>query len=223
MTTPAAPTNQTRQQLEELDALLQRMLSLPLSPAEAGEEPKPLPASAKVPIPLPPAPPVLLVKEMPPASPPVPGQPNVQAWRVEMPTPNPNPPPAQEPAINTWSAPVKAPVQSPPTPTQGSSVVYGSDNPATAPVVVETKSVAPPAAPPKKQSAPPLPVWVWPFYLLNLLFDLSTYTLGPFTRWLSYPATKHALGWLGVMMMILSFGFAVSLVLGFDWGSEIVK
>lgn len=214
MTTPAAPTSQTRQQLEELDALLQRMLSLPLSPAEAGEEPKPLPASAKVPIPLPPSPPVLLVKEMPP----VPGQPNVQAWRVEVPPPK--APVAQEQVISTWSAPVNAPALTVPHAPPAEPMALENDS---TPSAVEVKPVPTPIVAPKQGSTPPLPLWVWPFYLLNLVFDLSTHILGPFTSWLSLPATKHVLGWLGVMMMLLSLGFTISLLLGFDWGSEIIK
>jgi hypothetical protein len=51
MSTPPSPNDLTRQQLDELDSLLQRMLSLPLSgPAEDAPPPPPLP-----PLPEPPA------------------------------------------------------------------------------------------------------------------------------------------------------------------------
>src|SRR5262245_12317963 len=43
MSTPPSPNDLTRQQLDELDSLLQRMLSLPLTgPAEAPPPPAPL-------------------------------------------------------------------------------------------------------------------------------------------------------------------------------------
>jgi hypothetical protein len=208
--TPTASTNQTRQQLEELDALLQRMLSIPLSPSEAQEAPAPLPASVKVPIPLPPAPPVLIVKETPPPSLPTPGQPAVQAWRVEMPTPQlPPPEPMVAPRLVN-----PAPIVEPTPPVK--KEVLQEPIP-----VAELIRVTP--AKPRRSDEPPLPVWLLPFYLLNLLYDGSTYLLGPLTRWLSYPSTKHVIGWLGVMMILLSFGFALSLVLGFDWGNQILK
>src|SRR5262245_17579856 len=84
MSSAYTPNSQTRQQLDELDALLQRMLSLPLAHAD-GPEPTPPPAEAS--IPLPPtrrsfAQP--LIRSTPSAISQS-GQPAVEAWRVELP------------------------------------------------------------------------------------------------------------------------------------------
>ena len=63
MATAPSPNDLTRQQLDELDALLQRMLSVPLAPADT-----PMPASAPPPRGAPDGPP------LPPS------------WRVDPPT-----------------------------------------------------------------------------------------------------------------------------------------
>ena len=240
MTIPFAPNSQTRQQLEELDMLLQRMLSLPLSPTEETEVVRPLPPTAKIPVPLPPSPPVL-VREVPPAKMPTPGQPQVQAWRAEL--PNPNQQANINPVFSTWSTSFNNNMQAgappepraevaPPAPNKPPTLVYGPSGPdpivqppplpqpASIPIAAQQPIVV--SRPEPIISEPPLsPIW-WPFLILNSIFDLSTQILGPLTSWLSAPAAKHVLGWLGIMMMILSVGLGISLWLGFDWGTQFV-
>jgi hypothetical protein len=144
---PTTAGNPTRQQLDELDALLQRMLALPLNPAE---EPPPPPAGQPVnyrtPVPEPaayrpapaPAPgtngwrsPALMftadsmnMAPPPPAPPPPP------------PMPRPAPPPEWE---NAWAIDLN--------PKKGSSIL-GARSPAATPPTAEPAPVAePPAAP----------------------------------------------------------------------------
>jgi hypothetical protein len=55
---PPAPVSPTRQQLDELEALMQRMLALPVHPLEAETEPAPeAPAPVEAPVVVPPRPP----------------------------------------------------------------------------------------------------------------------------------------------------------------------
>lgn len=107
--TPSGLPQPTRQQLDDLDALLQRMLALPVSPTE--EEPPPEP-----PLPEPPPPPMML--EPPPgnmvlsdpilAPPPLPPEPPEPR---PLPLLNPVPPHARRPP--TLSRPEPAPLPPP--------------------------------------------------------------------------------------------------------------
>lgn len=127
MATAPSPNDLTRQQLDELDALLQRMLSVPLSPAET-----PMPASMPAPVPIPPAAPNWRVD--PPAPAPVPtprlvfqeppASVSLPREVIEAPTPaaampvakaaNPAPPPAPElPLATELPEPVAPPVPLP--------------------------------------------------------------------------------------------------------------
>ena len=99
MATAPSPNELTRQQLDELDALLQRMLSLPLNPPDGPVNPgvytpgSPNPGSPNL-IPAPPLPDVVI----PPA---------VKNWRVDPPAPAPTPAPHL----------LTAPIPGPPLPT----------------------------------------------------------------------------------------------------------
>jgi hypothetical protein len=90
-TTVQSPNDLTRQQLDELDALLQRMLSLPLTPPESSA-PAPQPYSPPLPVSPPPTP-----REMPAPAP-----------RVFS-DPTPTPVPWKTPAAPTAVMPVAAP------------------------------------------------------------------------------------------------------------------
>src|SRR4051812_36799374 len=101
MSTPSTSLP-TRQQLDEIDALLQRMLSLPGLPGEA-PEPPPVPAVTY------PAP---AVREVPAPRHPAPGEPVVREWRVDWPVAS--GPPA--PSVVAWGAPVPAATAADPPP-----------------------------------------------------------------------------------------------------------
>lgn len=94
MATAPSPNDLTRQQLDELDALLQRMLSIPLNPSEPAPAPPPPP----------PAPPQ--VQSAPPPPKPAPSQ----NWRVD------SPPPTAVPAPHVIPAPMAMPPVSDPVP-----------------------------------------------------------------------------------------------------------
>lgn len=93
MASPHSPNDLTRQQLDELDTLLQRMLSLPLNKPDA----VPTPALAELPLPEPPEPPPRPpVRPVPRPEPvnwlPAPAEP--AATSLPMPTPKPAPAPS---------------------------------------------------------------------------------------------------------------------------------
>lgn len=112
---PPAPVDPIRQQLDELDALLQRMLSLPASPAEAEAAPAPEPppaADALAPLPpplppprtVPPPPPVFLAPS--PASPPPWTDPIPPTTRAAEPPRPPVPPTPAAPPLSPAPAPL---------------------------------------------------------------------------------------------------------------------
>ncbi len=110
-TIASRPNQETRQQLEELDALIQRMLGMPLSldletPAPSPQLPA-LPRSPASPPILPPPAANLSIKSFPQAAPTVPGTVSVQAWRVEMPAPLPPAPEVIPPAEVPWASAVE--------------------------------------------------------------------------------------------------------------------
>src|SRR5262245_25764346 len=186
MPAPAvSPNDLTRQQLDELDALLQRMLSLPVQkPAE-------------------PAPPPRL------PDPPVPPRP----VRTDPPTPGPTPhlsfPPAREepprvvsatvPAatvaeIRTYTPPAPKPFEfpspdrlfGPPTPDTGVTPPTAPAEPF-GPVAVHTPAtveddavpVALSAAPPAAVEPPTVPAIHWPLFGVNWLLEQTLGLFGP--------------------------------------------
>ena len=122
-TTAPSPNDLTRQQLDELDDLLQRMLSLPLNPPES-YTPPPSPQAFAPPMPTPAPAPLAapVAREMPAPAPapapmprafvspaPEPAEPP-QVWTPPAPAPRPAPAPMPAPIIER-PAPVRAPVQ----------------------------------------------------------------------------------------------------------------
>lgn len=123
MSNPAV--NPTRQQLDELDALLQRMLSLPVNPSEGQSHASPPPQYAPPPpqyAPPPPpqyAPPPMNYSfsaptppPMPAAPPPAPMPPRTMAPMPPVPMPPPPPRPIEVgPGDQSWSVPLPSPGQ----------------------------------------------------------------------------------------------------------------
>jgi hypothetical protein len=216
MSTPNQPT---RQQLEEIDSLLKRMLSLPPLASEAVE---PAPAPPSIPPVAPYAQPT--IREVPPAIPPAPGDPIVQAWRVEFPQ---TPPTSSSTSVASWGTPV------------GSSLT-----PAAAPVheqrftVYQPQPLPPPTPAPITYTPPPVPVpvnpypapavapavpiergtsiLVWPFLIVNWVYDLLTYVLGPGGGWLR-GSGRRLLGFAGIVMIFASIAWAAGNWYGYDW------
>src|SRR5687767_4067004 len=96
MATPSPAALPTRQQLDEIDALLRRMLTLPPLPGEPAETSPPPAPPAVYPAPT--------VREVPPPHDPLPGEPVVREWRAEWPAAA-----APQPAsVVAWGSPVPA-------------------------------------------------------------------------------------------------------------------
>ena len=251
--------SQTRQQLDELDSLLQRMLSLPLSgatetttPITSGEPKKPAPTAMEPFAPLPPTLPSAKAAPTAPSN----GQPIIQPWRTEAAPPTALVP--RQPA-GTDEAPMAIPIESqmqnqplytpspveprffapppqsnppiyvPPQPSASTpypySVVFGQQAPQAAPAApsppvaenaatnLQTERIPVPQWMASKETAQPgLPVTLWPVYLLNLVFDLLTYLLGPVGTILRGRFGRNALGWLGILMIVAAVGWGVA-----DW------
>jgi hypothetical protein len=190
-TPPPGTALPTRQQLDEIDALLRRMLALPPLAGEAAAAP----AAAQNPGPTP------AIREVPPARPAAPGEPVVQAWRVEW--------PAVAPAaasLVSWGTPVV-----PPAAEIGAPVAPPF---APTPVVSAPAVVSQPAAIPQPEST--VPAALWPLILLNGLFDILSYVLGPLGTWLRGPG-RTVLGLLGIGMILAAGVWAAGEWYGYEW------
>ncbi len=231
MATLPTPNDLTRQQLDELDALLQRMLSLPLHKSE----------SAKVP---PAAPPPL--PEVPASA----SRPSVSLWRADSaPTPKapyiaaePEPAVAFAPSFTAVAAPTEAIARphfhTAPTPavdfvpSGGPGTLRGVDAPALPyghrgafdPHDAESASSAavpsaygrfdladvnPFADPPAAAQSPPapaptvgVPLLAWPVVALNWLIEAALAWMGPLGAIARTPALKHLLGFAGILLLV---------------------
>jgi hypothetical protein len=196
----------TRQQLDEIDALLKRMLTLPPLPGEAAEPPPPALPAAPMTYPAP------SVREVPPPRDPSPGEPVVREWRVEWPQA-----PAPQPAsVVAWGSPAPA----------GPPSVVGSDPfPVAAPVAANhlpfavEVPVGPaliPGQPPPSTVEPPDSLPVQFLVLVNGTFNILTYLLGPLGTMLRGPG-RAALGWCGILMLLAAAVWTAGEWAGYDW------
>jgi hypothetical protein len=226
--------SQTRQELDELDALLQRMLDLPMNSPTPPAEPFSAVASAPF-APVLPSPGPLPRLGMP-------AEPMPAAWRMTQPSDSP-PPAAPTPtaaeapfASEAPYAPAGVGLESP---THAADAPFASEAPYPysmiygQPVAVEA---LPPFAEPIGSQAyepPPYaaPVWaqtvpsreepsrsflLMPIVVLNGVFDALTYLLGPLGAWLRRGSGRTALGWLGIVMILGAIAWALA-----DWADWI--
>jgi len=231
MASPLSPNDLTRQQLDELDSLLQRMLSLPLSTPVGGLtaplSPPPMPdapsavsgswrsdaaAPARSPyfpgdpsmVPLTPALPALAALARSPEAPPATWGPDPLTRHTSHETPRLLAPSQQPPA----SGPV---YQYPLT----TGTVRGVDAPALPAGYRDSeKTVAPTPAPPSVPEAlsvptpvistdsRPIPLPLWPLFGLNWVLEAILGLLGPVGTILTHPAMKHLLGWAGILLVL---------------------
>src|SRR6266542_2678947 len=193
---PAAPGNPLRQQLDDLDALLERMLSLPVDQADDDLDP-----IAGVVAPAPPrevpddeAPPRVLrpPEEEGHSPPPEPGP----ALRVEV----------ELPPLPRLAAPPPPPAA--PVPPRA---------------VTASREAVPPASTRRRLALVPLPAevggnhepdgFLWRLLVGgNHLFDRGAGWLGPFGRWLRRPAGRAVLGWAGLVLLAAALGWVL-----LDW------
>jgi hypothetical protein len=193
-TAAPSPNDLTRQQLDELDSLLQRMLSLPLSPPESFAPNAPAQAFAPIPVPVPP--PVTPAPVPAPLPVPVPAPaPRVFADPVpEPPRPAPEPVPVVPvPAAELWKAP--EPVAVP--------------RPVAAPVPqVETPAPAKPAPLPFAEPVPaappsePVPVLFAPLVAFNAVLNWVLGLFGFPGRVLRSGFVKNLFGLAGLGLLV---------------------
>ena len=199
MATLPTPNDLTRQQLDELDALLQRMLSLPLNKPE----------SVKVP----PAPP-LPIPEMPVPS----NRPSVSLWRADA-APSlrspyiaaePEPALAFTPSFTAVAEPVEAIAHS------GYKRSFGyhdeeSASAAAAPSAYSRYDLAEvnpfaesPAStlPPPRAARSSAPFFAWPVIGANWLIEAALGWMGPLGAVTRTPALKHLLGVAGFVLLV---------------------
>lgn len=220
-TTTAVPNNSMRQQLDELDSLLQKMLALPINQLDE--------TSAAPPPPRPAAPPQPQVAFVPPPQRAAAGQ----GWQ----------PPAM--VLLADSGPVQPPAAAPPAfergwsinlnPQFGSSVLAPpppAEPPPTAPppaaMRVETPPPAEPAfAPPQpipepmhsyrpRRDMPPSPLLA-PLVAFNQLFDAILGLFGPPGRFVCGPIGRAMLGTAGITMLLAAAAWGVAEYHGWSW------
>lgn len=224
------PVPPTRQQLDELDALLQRMLALPVNqleeqpPAEAEPETPPAAEAAPPRSAGPPVSYVVVETAQPPKMPdetPAPTaeddggdwvplrsswQPSDQTWG----------PLAEKWLQNHSPGSLSAELPPPPEPPVPPSA---TEEPPAARIENEFVGLSSPtavAAPPPTEDGPPPVAWpLLPLVGLNKAFDACLTPLGPPGRWLSSPPGRMVLGFVGVLCLgaalVLAFGD------GFGW------
>jgi hypothetical protein len=212
MSTSSPPAgNSMRQQLDELDALLQRMLSLPINQVdEAASEPPRRPAVDL-------------------ATTPVPGrrgQMLLLDGSAPVPTPQSAPPAAWDPHWNINLNPQQgSSVLGPRSPaaqrTQSDALppVWRAETvafaparqePAPQPPLSSSNAAAPIARPePIRQPTPePTPLSLWPVVAVNRVFDALMLCFGPPGQWFCTAAGRTLLGYTGMALLATSIALA---------------
>ncbi len=205
MATAPSPNDLTRQQLDELDALLQRMLSVPLAPPDtpmpvgvpAVRADLPLPPSWRADPPAPPpgtSAPFLTLTEPAPASAPAPA-PTLESLAPPPaplpPTPAPLPPtPAPTPALK-GDLPLLLP----------KTAAKPAPEPKPVPPPVPKAPAPPTIAPAPVPAGPPVPLPLVPLVALNALFDGACGMFGAPGRVLRSSFFKHIYGLVGIGLL----------------------
>lgn len=182
------PPSSTRQLLDELDALMQRMLSLPVEGGEEAPDSVPSGDSNEPPVPL---------------TPPVALSPVADTAAV----PRAASPPATSP-------PATPPAEPPELPGPRTLAPLGpdlfADLPHISPFPEHLRSY------PRRRWRF-APAWQRPLLWLNAAFDWGTRWLGPPGRWLRSRQGRNLLGWLGLAFLALALGWQLLAWLGWEW------
>src|SRR5262249_16262429 len=212
MATPTPTQLPTRQQLDEIDALLRRMLALPPLAGEARAQPATSPP-APTPVGVNYATPT--IREVPPPQPAVAGEPVVHEWRVGWQQPA----AAASPSVLTWGAPVPlATLAEAPYDPQPSAYLFQSP-PATQSPTYTTAAppvLALPVPAPASTAPPSISPLLCPLIPLNLAFNFATSLLGRLGTWLR-GSGRTLMGWLGIGMILTAVGWAAGEWFGYDW------
>jgi hypothetical protein len=239
----SAPLNPTRHQLEELDALLQRMLSLPLNQSESvlPQAPPPPPAMPQMmaspppmaPRPAPVAPPAAPRRRAEPPS-------GDNAWNVPLPATG------APTVLNGWPvgieslnvsatstvtpkpAPSRLRVTSVPNPHEAQPIMPQAAMPA-APAGVQpqqrlrvepppmTIPIPPPRPQPLMPLEAPLPFYLWPMGVVDRTMGNMLAAFGPPGRWLGQGGGKVFFGWCGLVMLAAAAVWGVMDYMGWSW------
>jgi hypothetical protein len=213
MATAPSPNDLTRQQLDELDALLQRMLSLPLNPSDTATALAPPSAFTAPPLPDIPTPPAGKQWRVDPPAPVLNPVPHLAAPPVAAPPPTPEPrrapepPPAPEPPrlpVSWVPAPEPEPEPLPPPPIPISRPAPRPKAPPKPLPVVQPAAPAPRPAPrPTPHPIPDdVPAILWPIAALNAVAEALLGLFGPPGRFLRSGFGKNLLGLAGIGLLL---------------------
>jgi hypothetical protein len=185
-----ASLESTKQMLDELDALMEKMLSLPVTEAEEGRAP------AKS------------VAKAPPMSAKLTFLPPMNEKPAPINPPKTAPAPAEHPPLNPPH--LAAPSAPPPPQPQPftNEVLPPSAMAKLEPLLAALSDDDAPAAPHRNDT---LLLW------LNQTFDSATLALGGLGHWLRAPAGRMLLGFSGVVMLMVAVGWFLRDWLGWNW------
>jgi len=227
---PDPEEDSSRALFEELDALLERMLALPVSYLE-DEAGVPQGSAEEVPL-------ITVAEAMlessPPYStplPPVTATDEAFAAQATLDFPSPVPPVPSEP-----EPPARNPLPQlteektspdheadpgqarPMSPKSALPADLGAVGPHSALPTEQGRPIsAKSASSPQPSTFDPTPLWLLPFVWCNRAFDGFTVLLGPPGRWLRGSAGRAALGWTGLLMLAAACGLFLGDWFGWTW------
>ena len=204
---PGTPAHSTRQQLDELEALMQQMLALPVN--EIGADTGPIPELPSFALSEGPVTPEETQAPSPPAGSPALGSRETIPWH----------PPilAAETAAAPW--PDRRPEASEQNGARSTLAVL-SDSP---PLPAGRYRLAPLAvaeetdSPGKGQRLPRAGWWFRSLVWSNRTFDRGAAQLGRPGRWLRGPRGRTWLGWMGVVFLVAALAWGILDVMGWTW------
>ena len=206
----------TRQQLDELDALMQRMLALPVNPPE--DSPR---APTEHPQAVTPPDNTVAPTALRPATPLESARPIQTEQKKTEAVPGKDHEPGEYVLVKAGASDLSGTaVRAQPTlvvsphallRTPQSSVTPSPGHPV-------TPSLPHPAAVSKEKVRPPRVAWpLRPFLWVNVTFDHGTAWLGPVGRWLRAPGGRALLGWTGVLLLAAAVAWLVLDEMGWTW------
>jgi hypothetical protein len=214
---PPRPAHPTRQQLDELDALLRRMLDVPESAAAAPAPPEGPPAP-------PPGPAVSyrVIQQAAPSPPGADAPPEEEQW-VPLRS-------AWQPSPHTWGplaeswqqaqagrgTPAPPRVEAPPPPPAPPAREGAIPPPIIRPVSGFVQRLPEPTGP-EAPGGPPVSRWLLPLVWCNRAFDALTAPLGAPGRWLRGRTGRAVLGAVGLVCLAAAVARAVADGIGWTW------
>ena len=115
--------------------------------------------------------------------------------------------------VSPWGSPSSKSAAAGPAPRAGTSAsVQGARVPS-----AEKRSSAHAEPQSKAQEAPPVRGWLRPVATCNRAFDIGASYLGPAGQWLSGPAGRSFLGWTGILLLAASLAWLALEGLSWTW------